>query len=819
VVAYRRQPASLLLQDVLRSYLRVRLGAERLRELGGVLCDAVARSLLPAAGGEAAWWELPEQATYLWTYLVRQLAEAGRAEDVGALLRDLRWSAAKLARPQLGPVAVEADLTVAEACLPADLALRALRRTLVQTAHLLAPTDPPTALGAVLLSRLDGIPALEAVRAAFAPSVAAPRLLNRWSLPDQPHPALLRVLAGHHRWVNDLAVAPDGSWLLSAGNDGTVRVWDVEAGRSRLVLRGHVGAVQGCTVAPDGSWLASAGSDGTVRIWDAPAADGDGADAGDPAPARLVLTGHAGVAADCAATADGTGLVSVGVDGMLRVWDVVTGAARLAEHVPTGPLCCCAVAPDGTWLATGGEDGSIRIWDPLTGVQRAGLAGHAGSVLGLAPAADGTRLVSAGADGTVRLWAVATGGQPSEAGRNEASRQPSEAGGRIGGASRLRSEASRQLRTLTDGSGPVRDCVVAPDGSWLAAAGWEGIVRIWDAATGRQRAELTGPMGGTAACALSPDGTWLASAGRYGVIRIWDVAAGAERGTAGSRDDAMRGCVVMPDGRAVVSVAEDGTATRWDVTTGEPGAAVVGEGKNVVRGCAAAPDGSWVAVPGRRGAARLWEPDTGAVRAVLTAGCPLRGFDVAPDGSWLAGACDDGSVRIWDTDGGEWLASLRGHAGPVQACAVSPDGSWLASVGDDRTVRLWDMATLQQRRPALTGHTDGVLGVAIGPDAEWVASTGADHTVRVWDPATGRPVAVLRGHTHTVRSAAGSPDGRWLATAGGDGTVRIWDTTGWGCGTLMRFDGAARSCCWAPDSGDLAVAGSAGLYLYTFDPG
>jgi WD40 repeat protein len=68
-----------------------------------------------------------------------------------------------------------------------------------------------------------------------------------------------------------VAVAADGSWLASGGEDRTVRIWNAATGRERAVLTGHTGAVVAVAVAvaADGSWLASGGEDRTVRIWNA----------------------------------------------------------------------------------------------------------------------------------------------------------------------------------------------------------------------------------------------------------------------------------------------------------------------------------------------------------------------------------------------------------------------------------------------------------------------------------------------------------------------------------------------------------------------
>jgi WD40 repeat protein len=168
----------------------------------------------------------------------------------------------------------------------------------------------------------------------------------------------VQMLKGHKGRVCSIAFSPDGWQLVSASDDGTVRLWDTATGATLQTLEGHRALVCPIAFSPDGKQLASTSDDKTVRLWDT----ATGA-------ALQTLEGHKVWTYSIAFSPDGKKLASALDDETVRLWDTATGAALQTLEGHKGWVCSIAFSPDGKQLASASRDGTVRLWDPATGAQ------------------------------------------------------------------------------------------------------------------------------------------------------------------------------------------------------------------------------------------------------------------------------------------------------------------------------------------------------------------------------------------------------------------------------------------------------------------
>ncbi|KAF5320246.1 hypothetical protein D9611_011284 [Ephemerocybe angulata] len=317
---------------------------------------------------------------------------------------------------------------------------------------------------------------------------------------------------------------------------------------------------------------------------------------------------------------------------------------------------------------------------------------------------------------------------------------------------------------------------VSGDGRVIASGADDGLVRLWDASTGKAMSVLEGHKDWVRSVAFSRDGTRIVSGSDDKTVRVWDASTGMVLKVLEGHRQRVYSIAICRDGTRILSGSEDKTVRVWDASTGEVLSVLEGHTKSVTS-IALSQDGTRIVSASLDKTVRVWDASTGMAMSVLEGHTgPVTSVAFSRDATRIVSASWDKTVRVWDASTGMAMSLLEGHSDWVTSVAFSRDGTRIVSGSFDETVRVWDAST-GTVTSVLEGHSDGVTSVAFSRDATRIVSASWDKTVRVWDASTGVVMSVLQGHTGLVHSVAFSRDGTRIVSGSFDETVRVWDAS------------------------------------------
>jgi RNA polymerase sigma factor (sigma-70 family) len=546
----------------------------------------------------------------------------------------------------------------------------------------------------------------------------------------------------HSAFVSSVAFLPDSKSLISAGEDGIVRVWDREGRelhrlgqlRTTTTTRRDFRAGPAIALSADGKQLATADGGEAIHFHD-PAT---GKELGTIQCEKQFLVA-------LAFSPENKRLAASGMDGTIHYYDLIARKWKRRFNEPpvetfspmTGREPALVFSSDGRFLASSAREPGpqgrsmgvvVRLWDAATGKLLHKIAGPEGEEGAASPAfsPDGELLAWTDLRGRIHLTQTTSG---------------------------------KEVRRI--------DCnltlyfAFAPDGKTLYTHRTDGSVSAWEVATGkgprRLVRELDGPQGVTTvrydvaprALAVSPDGKTLAVGGERNVIRLIDTTTGKERHAVGGHGAAVAAVSWSADGKTLTSQATENTIRVWEAATGK--------------------EKTPIHLPG------------GA----------FTYFTLSPDGRTLATTAWEGAVQLWDTVTGRQRHRIEAVKGTVAPTSVfTPDGKLLAVWGLGQTsVRLFGVGTGKEVRSLPVG--DGIApdprglvtvpplagaGMVFSPDGSLLALRNSARTVGVWNVVSGRQVRqLLMPADKWFGSATFSRDARCLAVETGDGTVVVWE--------------------------------------------
>jgi len=507
---------------------------------------------------------------------------------------------------------------------------------------------------------------------------------------------------GHMANINDIFFTNDGKHLISASNDKTIRIWDIQTGKTVRILRGQIGAgyegkIYAAALSVDNQWLAVGGyitkgdvfSTGClIRLIHFPTGQ-----------IKHLLKGHDNVIFSLNFSSNNKFLISGSGDNTAHIWDITSGNTLHTLQGHTDAIYAVAFSPDNQLAVTGSFDHTLKLWQISDGSLQTTLDGHNDKVKSVTFTPDGQYILSGSDDKTIRLWYGKTG--------------------------RFIKVMARQNSGVENLSVSLHEMFV------LTGCGQYGngddINNIFSIPSGKSISKFTKHKNIVLATAISPDGTTAATGGTDQEIWLWDVRTGKEIKK------------MVGNGKPIwnVGFSKDGRSIAWGNRY---------EQYNMFGYGPLEHNFIFQSYSDQFGPKHSPINETDFIRAIEKKGivsirtqnhkvhstleilmnnsvihCIKRGstdgydhqcFTLSPDGSLVISGGGTGVLASYNIQTGRKETEFIGHTSNVRGVAVSPDGRLLVSGSDDQTIRLWELNT---------GRL--LITLFYGTDKEWVACT------------------------------------------------------------------------------------------------
>ena len=520
--------------------------------------------------------------------------------------------------------------------------------------------------------------------------------------------APLSTLATFDAGITHMARTGAGDLLITRSDD-SITVWSESGPTSNPPARQFESGIDGLTLSQDGLRAAVWSNSGIVSVMTTDTL-------------QEVNTLDLGVRANAGClNADGTRLAAGGQFGRIRVWD--TGSGEILLENERGPMISSirglAFNADATVLYSGQIDRSLRAWSVAEQTQLWSRVRHHEAVSDLRLDPPTGRLLSASLDGTLRAWPL---------------QSPP-------GTSSLQIVSAHDDHALS--------VDFSPDGTILASAGRDDIIRLWDPELMVPLASLRGHEGDVFSARFSPDGRRIVSGAADGTVRVWGVGTEISEILSPARSGTVWSVSFSPDGRLIAATGEDGVLTVWDADT----------------------------------LSLLYEIPAHDHRA--------NSLAFSPDSSVIATTSRQGQVALWSAADGSLIRRLAGHDSDAFSCRFSVDGSRLFTASRDQTMRIWNVAdgtmvrTVPHRGQFLTS-------LSMSADGKRIAAGSWYTEISIVDTQSGDVFLKFPGSNSAIRSVAFSPNGHFLVSAGHDGDLYCYDARPLGVRVHARAEARAR---------------------------
>ncbi|MFY9226809.1 MAG: WD40 repeat domain-containing protein, partial [Blastocatellia bacterium] len=444
-----------------------------------------------------------------------------------------------------------------------------------------------------------------------------------------------------------LKLTTDNRFLVTAGEDSQIRVWELNTGQEIFSLTAHQGIIFSLSLSKDNRYIISGDCYGTINIWEL-------------FTGKLLssLKEHSGSVLALAVTLDNEKLVSASSDRTIKIWDFnsilddpscPSSTHTLTEH----KTIVNKLSLDDKYLISGGSDGTIKVWDLLSYLPINDFSGHDYSITGLSITSDNQHLISTSEDGKIKVWELAS---------------------------------SSLLAVLTESASSINTVALTKDNQYIVTGNSDKTINIWNLETGFLVNVLTGHSDLITDLVLS-EGT-IFSTSKDGTVRLWDFDLAKENTSPIKQKFNISALAISLDGRYAFSGEINGTIRIWN-HLGQEITSLLAHSASV-NAMAISVDKKYL-VSASGSEIKLWDLVTlQCIDILIEHQDRVLSLIITPDNKYIISGSDDRTIKIWDLASRKLDTTLRDRAG-IYALVLMENGKEFISANFDGRLRSWDL--------------------------------------------------------------------------------------------------------------------------------